>query len=200
MASERWTPAKHEASVRRHALMDTTDQVTQLRKMLGKRKKAELAEAMMELAENDRSVLRGLQMRFGDSGSADQLIRATRQAIVDATEVDESRINYNFDYDDAAYETIKRNLELLTKQGQVESAMELSLELMKKGSYQVESSDEGLMTEEIKDCIQVVINALKKSDVSPEKVSDWCGAMANADRVGFICESELASLKKQIAE
>ena len=200
MASERWTPTKYEAAERRHALMDTTDQLTQLRKMLGKQKKVELVEAMIELADNDRVVLRGLQMRFGDNGSTDQLIRATRQAIVDATEVDESRINYNFDYDDGAYETIKRNLKLLTEQGHFESTMELSLELMKHGSYQVESSDEGLMTEEIEDCIQVVINALKKSDLEPKQVSKWSGAMTVADRVGFICDRELASLEKQFAE
>lgn len=200
MASERWTSAMHEAAIRQHALMDTTDQVTQLRKMLGKRKKAELIEAIVRLASDDRSVLRGLQMRFGDNCSTDQLVRATRQAIVDATKVDESRLNYNFDYDCGAYETIEQNLTLLTEQGKVESAMELVLELMKKGSYQVESSDEGMMTEEIQDCIQVVIDALKKSELPPKQVSEWCGAMMTADRVGFICDSELASLEKQCAE
>jgi hypothetical protein len=124
------------------------------------------------------------------------LIQATRQAIVDATKVDESRLNYNFDYDGEAYETIQQNLKLLTKQRQLESAMELSLELMKKGSYQVESSDEGMMTEEIKVCIQVVIDALKKSELPPKQISGWCGAMMTADRVGFICDSELANLHR----
>ena len=194
MASERWTSAIAEAASRRHALLDTTAQVTLLRKMLGKRKKAELVDAMVELADNDRAVLRELQMRFDNDGSTEQLIRATRQAIVDATAVDESRINYNFDYDCGAYETIKRNLTLLTEQRKLESAMELSLELMKQGSYQVESSDEGLMTGEIENCIRVVINELKNSQLEQKQVSDWCDAMTVADRVGFICDSELKKL------
>ena len=40
--------------------------------------------------------------------------------------------------------------------------MELSLELMKQGSYQVEMSDEGLMTEDIEDCLNVVLKALEE--------------------------------------
>lgn len=199
MVSERWTPAIAAAAERRHALMDTTDQVKQLRKTLAKRKKAELIEVLAQMAGQDRCVLRNLQGRFGDNCSTDQLIRATRQAIADATEVDESQRNYNFDCDCGAYETIEQNLTLLTDQGEIESAMELALELMEKGSYQVESSDEGMMTEEIQNCIQVVINALKKSELTPKRVSEWSGAMSTADRVGFICDNKLALLGKQLA-
>ena len=45
--------------------------------------------------------------------------------------------------------------------------MELSLELMKQGSCQVEMSDEGLMTYDIEECLQVVVAALKKCDLPP---------------------------------
>ena len=49
--------------------------------------------------------------------------------------------------------------------------MELSLELMKQGSYQVEMSDEGLMTDDIEECLRVVVQALKKCDLPPERSS-----------------------------
>ena len=60
-----------------------------------------------------------------------------------------AQVNYDFDYDydHAAYSQVKRNLGRLIDQGQLRLAMELSLELMKQGSYQAEMSDEGLMTE-----------------------------------------------------
>jgi hypothetical protein len=35
------------------------------------------------------------------------------------------------------------------------------MELMKHGSHQVEMSDEGLMTEDIEGCLNVVLEALK---------------------------------------
>ena len=43
--------------------------------------------------------------------------------------------------------------------------MELSLELMRRGSYQVEMSDEGLMTPTIEECLGVVVEALRKCDL-----------------------------------
>ena len=52
--------------------------------------------------------------------------------------------------------------------------MELSLELMKQGSYQVEMSDEGLMTQDIEECLRVVLKALKKCDLPPDEIVAWC--------------------------
>ena len=61
--------------------------------------------------------------------------------------------------------------------GQLRPAMELSLELMKEGSYQVEMSDEGMMTDEIEECLNVVITALKKCDLPASEVIAWCAEM-----------------------
>jgi hypothetical protein len=80
------------------------------------------------------------------------LVAATRQAIADATAFDRRDINRNFDYDYGAYEELKRNLDHMIDAGQLPLAMRLALELMKQGSYQVEMSDEGLMTPDIEAC------------------------------------------------
>lgn len=69
------------------------------------------------------------------------------------------------------------------------------MELMKHGSYQVESSDEGLMTQDIEDCLSVVLKALKKPDLPADEIAAWCAAMLAADRVGFIAHDELVSLR-----
>ena len=56
---------------------------------------------------------------------------------------------------------------------------------MKRGSDQVEMSDEGLMTADIEDCLSVVLKAPKQSDLLAAEVIAWCSAMLENDRVGL---------------
>ena len=168
-----------------------------LRKALLKRKKDELLDALIELAEEDRGILRRLENRFDLMPPNEELVIATCQAIADATKFDEREINYNFAYDYRAYEEVNRNFLRLVELGQWSSLMELALELMRKGSYQVEMSDEGMMTDEIVECLQVVIQALASTDLPRKEVATWCADMTFADRVGFICDQELNALRKQ---
>src|SRR6516225_1989010 len=158
--------------------------VAPLRQALGRRKKAELVDVLIEMAEADRGVLRQLMARFDVSAAPAELVAATRQAIADATAFDERDINRNFAYDDEAYGEVKRNLGRLIGSGQLQPAMRLALELMKQGSYQVEMSDEGLMTQDIEDCLDVVLKALEKCDLPATEVIAWCSAMLDDDRVG----------------
>jgi len=75
--------------------------------------------------------------------------------------------------------------------------MDLSLELMKEGSCQVEMSDEGLMTPDIEECFSVVVKALKQSNLPRGELIAWCKAMTKSDRVGFIYERQLQELQNQ---
>jgi len=168
----------------------------ELRRALSRRKKAELVDVLLELAEEDRGTLRQLTARFDVAASPAELVAATRQAIADATDFDEREINRNFTYDYAAYDEVKRNMGRLITSGQLPQAMQLALELMKQGSYQVEMSDEGLMTEDIEDCLRVVLRALQKCDLPAKEVIAWCSAMLGNDRVGFIAEKPLQSLRQ----
>lgn len=167
-----------------------------LRKVLGKRTKAELMDVLVELAEDNRNILHRLDARFELETSPEDLVTATRQAIADATEFDERDVNRNFSYDYAAYEAVKRNLGRLVTLGQLRLAMELSLELMDCGSRQVEASDEGLMTEDIEACLGVVLKALAKCDLPAGEVIAWCKEMVRRDRVGFIYDQELLALRQ----
>jgi hypothetical protein len=76
--------------------------------------------------------------------------------------------------------------------------MELSQDLMSKGSYHVEASDEKLKTDDIADSLRVVINAVTKSDLPPADVAAWFAGMTRRDRVGCICDRELAALSKSV--
>jgi hypothetical protein len=57
----------------------------ELRAALTRRKKAELVDVLMELAESDRGFLRQLTARLDVATAPDELVAATRQAIADAT-------------------------------------------------------------------------------------------------------------------
>ena len=168
-----------------------------LKAALTKCKKAELVDLIVKLAKANRAIQRQLESQFEVEAPPEELTAATRVAIADATDFDEREINYNFDYDYQAYSTVNRNLFRLIQLGHLRAAMELSQELMSQGSYQVEMSDEGMMTEDIEKCLQVVIKAIAKSDLPSEDVTSWCAEMTRQDRVGFICDSGLAALAKK---
>lgn len=160
------------------------------------RTKAELVDVLLELAKADRGVLRQLTAQFDVAAAPSELVAATRQAIIDPTAFDVREINRNFSYDYAAYNEVKRNLGRLIAAGQLRPAMELALELMKRGSYQVEMSDEGLMSDDIKDCLDVILLSLRKSDLPAHEVVAWCSAMLKSDHVRFIATEELQSLRR----
>jgi len=81
-------------------------------------------------------------------------------------------------------------LSQLIEKGELEKAKTLALRLIDEGSYQMECSDEGLMREEIEDCLRPVIAAVAAS--SRDRV--WALAMLGNDRIGCICRQELTEL------
>jgi uncharacterized Zn finger protein len=166
-----------------------------LRQALARRKKAELVDVLVELAQADRGVLRQLTARFDVALAIDELVAATRQAIV--THFDQRDINRNFAYDSEAYGEVKRNLDRLVAARQWRLALQLALELMEQGSHQVSMSDEGLMAADIEDCIRAIFAALPTSDLPAAEVSTWCAAMRARDQVGFIAQQSLQSLHRQ---
>jgi uncharacterized Zn finger protein len=170
----------------------------ELARTLARRTKKELVDVLLELARADRRVLRQLTAQFGVVAATDELVAATHQAIVDATDFDERDINCNFEYDYEAYAEVKRNLSRLIEAGQWREAMDLALELMKQGSCQVEMSDEGMMTADIEDCLSVVIGACKRCDLPVVEILTWCTAMLDNDRVGFISRKPLEALQKRL--
>jgi uncharacterized Zn finger protein len=174
-----------------------TDPGSWLRKALAQRTKGELIDVLVELARDDRAVLRRLAAHFELQTPSKELLAMTRQAIADATAFDERDINRNFSYDGEAYCQVQRNLHRLIELGLLQPAMELSLELMDKASHQVEMSDEGLMTDDIGACLRVVLNALRNCDLPAAEVIAWCTEMIKRDRVGFICDQELRELRQQ---
>ncbi len=173
-----------------------TDPAPWLRQALAHRTKDELIDMLMKMARDDRAVLRKLSAHFELQPPLEDLLAQTRQAIVDATAFDKRDMNRNFSYDERAYSHVERNLQRLIELGQLHTAMELSLELIDKGSHQVEASDEGLMTDDIEACLRPVLKAIRTCDLPSAEVTTWCADMLQRDRVGFICEQELRELRE----
>ena len=145
-----------------------------------------------------RTVLRRLAAHFDLPTPPQELVVATPRAIADATAFDEREAHHNFDYDDEAYEEVHQNRPRLVALGPLQPAMELSRELMTKGSSQVEMSDEGLMTDDLEACFGAVLEGLQKCDLPAAEVVAWCGQMIKRDRVGFICDQELWALRQRL--
>jgi uncharacterized Zn finger protein len=176
---------------------ERSESLTELRQALARRKKAELVEVLLELAQADRGVLRQLTARFAVAVSTDELAAATRQAIADATSFDKRDINRNFAYDYEAYDEVQRNLGRLIESGELRLTMQLALELMKQGSYQVSMSDEGMMTDDSAGCLKGVIQGLRQGALPAAEVVAWCSAMLANDEVGFIAREPLERLRDQ---
>ena len=52
------------------------------------------------------------------------------------------------------------------------------------------------MTDDIADCLRVVLKALRQCDLPRDEVIAWNAEMLQRDRVGFICEQDLRELRQ----
>ena len=160
---------------------------------LRKRTKADLIAMILGIAKEHAVVARELEDRLNIEKPVDLLIADVSSAIDRATDFDERMMNHNFDVDWQAYAEVQKGLSLLVELGHLADAKSLALKLMKDGSYQVECSDEGLMTDDICQCLKSVIQAVKAAGGG--EAAKWAKDMRNADRVGYICDKELADLR-----
>ena len=146
-----------------------TDRFLLIEKALRKRTKADLIETILMIAKDHPVVALDVEK------PRDLLVVDVSSATDRATDFDERMINHNFDVDWQAYEDVQNGLAQLIKLGHLEDAKSLALKLMKDGSYQVESSDEGLTTDEISDCLKPVIRAVKA--VGGDQAAKWAFEM-----------------------
>jgi hypothetical protein len=170
-----------------------SDRFPLIEKELHKRTKAELVAMILAIAKEHAVAARELEDRLTIEKPVDLLVADVSSAIDLATDFDERMTNHNFDVDWQAYADVQKGLALLVELGHLADAKSLALKLMKDGSYQVECSDEGLMTDEISQCLQPVIRAVKAA--GGDEAVKWAKDMQFADRVGFICDKELSQLQ-----
>ncbi len=169
------------------------DRLPLIDRELRKLTKAELIAIIVGIANEHAVVARELEDRLNIEKPVDLLIADVSAAIDRAADFDERLMNHNFDVDWQAYADVQKGLLQLVELGHLADAKSLALKLMKDGSYQVECSDEGLMTDEISQCLKPVIRAVKAA--GGDEAARWAKDMITADRVGFICDAELKQLR-----
>ena len=169
------------------------DRLQLIEKELYKRTKDELVALVLAIAKEHGVVVRELEDRLPIEKPVELFIADVSSAIDRATDFDERMVNQNFDVDWQAYDEIQEGLSRLVELGRLTDAKSLALKLMKEGSYQVECSDEGLMSDAISQCLEPVIRAVKAA--GGQEAAKWAAEMQRADRMGFICEQELAKLR-----
>ena len=170
-----------------------SDRFPLIEKELHKRTKAELVAMILAIAKEHAVVSRELEDQLTIEKPVDLLVADVSSAIDRATDFDERMMNHNFDVDWQAYADVQKGLSQLVELSHLADAKSLAIKLMKNASYQVECSDEGLMTDEISQCLKPVIRAVKAA--GGDEAVKWAGDMQAADRLGFICDKELAELR-----
>jgi hypothetical protein len=193
--SERYIPPSDEQWERIRQAQKAAEQfdrqrVDLLRAALKRTRKADLVEITLRIAQGEKASQWTLEDELNLDKPIDLLVHDIDVAIGIATRIDELRLNYNFDYDWEAYETVERGLSQLIQKNRLDEIKKLALKLMDKGSYQIECTDEGQMQENIESCLRPVIAAVRDTNDG----RDWAMEMLQRDRMGFVCEAELREL------
>lgn len=113
------------------------------------------------------------------------LIGDIQAAIRAATFIPKEKLNRNFDYDVEEYEQVRIGLRKLMRLGHISEAMDLAIELLEAGNSQVEASDEGMMTEEIVECVNVVTEVVDFSGNATERQA-WANRLAYSDYLSIL--------------
>jgi hypothetical protein len=160
------------------------------RATLRKMKKVDLVELTLRFAQQDKTSEWTLEREVGLDKPVSLLVHDIEVAIDIATRVDQRQMNRNPEVDWGTYEAVQYGFSQLIQKGNTEEAKTLALKLMQKGSFQIECSDEGLMQEEIEDCLRPVISAITPSS----RGGQWALEMLQRDSTGCVCLRELTEL------
>ncbi len=150
------------------------------------------------LAKNHYVVTRELEAKWKIEKPWELIIADIASSNDRATDFDAFDRNCNFDVDEEEYEKVRKGLSLLVQLGHQEAAKSLALKLMEYACFQVEWSDEGLMTDDICDCLTPVIKTVKAQGgslaIQGEEAIQGAKKRMEADRIGCICDGELNAL------
>lgn len=195
MPSERYIPPTDEELTRIIAVEKASkrfeEQRTELlRTALSQLEKDDLVELAVRAAQEEKAVQWLLEEQTRLEKPVELLVHTIEDAIKIATRVNEHELNRNSHYDWRAYKAAESGLTQLIEKQAIEEAKALALTLIERGGHQINCSDEGMMREEIEDCLRPVIAAVAFSPGA----SDWARDMLTRDTSGFICEGELREL------
>lgn len=191
---ERYIPPAHdelrrleEAHIAKQKLVESRKRL--IAKTLRRQRKDSLVQILDRLCDENIHARWITEAELGMTKPVELVLHDLREAIQIATQVDEERMDSNFSYDSDAYAEVKRLMEMLVSLSAIPEAMEIAIHYMEEASRQIESSDEGLMLEQVESGLEPIFQALENHDETQRLA--WAFRMQKADRVGFVCHEKL---------
>ncbi len=193
--SERYIPPSDEELQRLRELEEFAKQCDQqreelLRTALKQLNTTDLVELTLRVAQESKPCEWMLEQELLLDKPISLLVHDIEVAIDMATKVDERRLNDDFEYDWRAYEAVRRGLSQLVEKDGIEEAKALAVQLIEKGSYQIDCSDEGLMQDQIENCLRLVIAAVAGTSGGRE----WGWKCCDTTAPDFFARQELIEL------
>lgn len=144
-------------------------------KLLAGKSREELLELVVNLAgrypEVERNLLEAEQLH---SGRIDPLVRALRQEIKTLSSEPAWYDHWQHEGNVPDYSHVREQFKALLGKGHADAVLQLGEELRLKGTAQVEQSDdEGETGSAIADCLEVVLQAVPKSSLTPPQQLLW---------------------------
>ncbi|MCL1981431.1 MAG: SWIM zinc finger family protein [Proteobacteria bacterium] len=163
------------ASVPQRAFEGGKREHSKVRKLLADKSREEMVEMVVRLAAYfpvvERALLEAEQLR---SGRIEPLIRALRQEIGNLTKEPAWSSPWSDERDIPDYSHVHQQFALLLAAGHADVLLELGDELWRRGSEQVEQSDdEGETGEAIAGCLEIVFHALPASSLAKAEQLLW---------------------------
>lgn len=163
-----------------------------LKAVLEKMKKAQLIDLALDLAGQFPEVGRGIwdRARLGE-GKVAPMVRELRREIEELS----SQPDWQDHWDECGhlpdYTPVRKKLTHLLTAGHADQVLELGDELWRLGIRQIEEyNDEGEVAMQIGDCMQVVMQAVKRSSLAPEEQILWFVQASLADDFDVLDDAE----------
>lgn len=151
--------------------------------------KAQLVDLIEGLAASHTDVRQTLQDRVDLArGAASTLIQGIHRELARFDDQPRRRGRWDDDYeaDSTNFSRVRQRLEALLAQGHADEVVAVGKEILETGSRQIELSDEGEGSEEVRDCLEVVYRALPRSSLSPAEQVLWAVEAELADEYNLL--------------
>jgi len=166
-----WSGQEDDPAVR-HTLPEPP---MSLRKELEAKSKAELVHLLLVLNGDNPELLRLLrQKEHLDQGRVDKIVRSLRGQITKKSREAAWSNSWNDEGHIPDYGPVLKQLKVLLEDGYADAVVSLGEHLWASCQEQVEQShDEGELTVEIGECLEVILEALSRSSLPPVQQALW---------------------------
>lgn len=165
---------------------------SKLHKLLAAKSREELLELVLQLVANfpavERAVAEAEQLK---SGRIEPLVHSLRREICTLTSEPAWSSPWSDEQDVPDYSHVRQQFATMLATGHADILLELGDELWRRGSEQVEQSDdEGETGEAIAQCLDIVLRALAHSSLPPGKQLLWVIDRLMEDEYGLLHTGE----------